>query len=238
MQMFDSSRYEPARWIRLMLGLYCGILVLTAQAEVPDYSPYSQAKSNQLYNRLFCDSLSGYRQLATVSHDKAWQVLFSDPADITQLGRLAQSPTASSCQQLLAYHLLHKLNASPQKTRLLGVVVEVAFDDGMDTLAAYRDGHVFYIHRDGKIKTITKNDRRLSGNLHKLFQEAQLVVENTQYWPKSRLNPPPPGQVRLSFLASDGIHFGQGSMHQLELNPLAGPVLTAATELLVKLTSQ
>lgn len=230
------SRLYAAKGIQLVLGLYCGMCAFNASAKVPVYSPYQQVKSNLLYNRLFCDSVSNYRKFEKHNNILARTVLSMKPPTTKGLTRLVQSTSASSCQKLLAYNLLRQQNISlQQKTRLLGVVVEVAFDNGMDTLAAYRDGHVYYIHRDGKVQTIKKDGMGLTAKVHKLFQEAQLVVENTQYWPKQRLGPPSAGQVRLSFLASDGIHFGEGSMNQLELNPLAGPVLTAATELLVKL---
>lgn len=233
--MLVLSRLYNARWLLLFIILYCGLHVLTAQAKSPVYSPYRQAKSNQTYNSLFCDSLSAYQKSVTHNNVLSRTVLFSQPADLARLVQLTQSSSATSCQKLLAFHLLHQLKAKPSKTTLLGVVVEVAFANGLDTLAAYRDGRVTYIHRDGKVDAIRKVDTSMSNTIHKLFQEAQRVVENTQYWPEQRLGPPQAGQVRISFLASDGIHFGQDSMNHLELSPLAGPVLTAATELLIKI---
>lgn len=249
--MFVLSRFEIAKVIWVVVCLFCGMTAVTAQAKnttsakttgpakTKAHAPYSQVNSNALYNQLFCDNLVAYRQSVIRKNVLARTVLFLDSPDIVRLTRLTQSPSASSCQKLLAFHLLHKLHAAlPQKTSLLGVVVEVAFDNGQDTLVAYKNGHVVYIHRNGKVQAIKKADTKLSGAIHKLFQESQILMEKTQPWPEQRLGPPDPGQVRISLLTSDGIHFGQGSMKRLELNPLAGPVLTAATELLIKLASK
>lgn len=45
------------------------------------------------------------------------------------------------------------------------------------------------------------------------------------------------GNVRLTFLVADGLYFGEGPHAVLERDGMAGPVLAAATALLVAVTS-
>jgi len=108
----------------------------------------------------------------------------------------------------------------------------------MVTLAAYRDLHVRYIGHTGKVKDVPKPNAKVAAVVHKLFREAQPIIEKIGPWPKGRLPPPAAGVVRLSFLVNNGLYFGQGSMSTLARSPLAGPGLTAAAELLIKATGQ
>ena len=67
----------------------------------------------------------------------------------------------------------------------------------------------------------------------RLFAASEHIVSRIGPWDKPRLGPPNPGNVRLSFLVSDGLYFGEGPMAVMQREPLAGPVIQEATELLL-----
>jgi hypothetical protein len=91
---------------------------------------------------------------------------------------------------------------------------------------------VRYINQTGKMSIIEGQVPELIDKITKLFDAAKPLVARIGPWDKDRLPPPTKGNVRLSFLVSDGLYFGNGPMEQLSRDPLGGPVLLAAAELL------
>ncbi|MBI1423282.1 MAG: hypothetical protein GC149_07440 [Gammaproteobacteria bacterium] len=202
------------------------------------YTPYKDTATDTIYNLLFCDDLDLYRNNHKGPIEGTWQVLFSNPPEIKQLQALADDKSAESRLRILAFNRLIQQHVSIKQKELLGVIVEVGLDQGLDTLAAYKDMRVRYINRTGKLRVWEKHDPSIDAKIKKLFQEVQPIIEKIGPWDKARLPPPPAGQMRLTFLVSDGLYFGEGTMRSLGRSPLAGPVVTAATELLFELTRQ
>jgi hypothetical protein len=58
------------------------------------------------------------------------------------------------------------------------------------------------------------------------------VVEKIGPWGKPRLAAPKAGNIRLSFLVSDGLYFGEGPFELMQREPLAAPTIQKAVELL------
>jgi hypothetical protein len=63
-------------------------------------------------------------------------------------------------------------------------------------------------------------------------------VEKIGPWDKKRLAYPPKDTVRLTFLVSDGLYFGQAPSEVFFNDPMAGPVLKSAFQLMVYLMDQ
>jgi hypothetical protein len=69
--------------------------------------------------------------------------------------------------------------------------------------------------------------------VQRVFAAARVIVDRIGPWDKSRLPPPDrTGTVRLTFLVSDGLYFGQGPMNTMLADAAAGPVIAAAITLL------
>lgn len=221
---------------RILFLIVIVLLPVAVQAQDMKYTPYKAQATNILYNLLFCDDLSLYKTNHRGPVSGPWQALFAKPANVKKLQALANSTAAESRLRLLAFDVLKQRNALPKKKELLGVIVEVRLEHGLDTLAAYTDGRVRYINQSGKVLVWETHKPDIDMKLRKLFQEAQPIIEKIGPWGKPRLPPPGADQVRLTFLVSDGLYFGEGTMRDLSRSPLAGPVLTAATELLFALT--
>ena len=80
-------------------------------------------------------------------------------------------------------------------------------------------------------------DAAIREPVHVLFRQAlvaQPVVNKIGPWDKQRLPPPKAGNVRMTFLVSDGLYFGEGPFAVLQQDSLAGPVLSKATQLLLR----
>ncbi len=84
----------------------------------------------------------------------------------------------------------------------------------------------------------TTTDANVNQLIGDLFAKAMDVVKQIGPWDKPRLRNPTKGNLRISFLVSDGLYFGEGSMDVLFNDKLASPTLTAATSLMQYLTKK
>ena len=111
-----------------------------------NHSPYESDATNAIYDLLFCDDLELYRAKFEGEPEGPWKVIFAQPPSTDALRALATSSSVESRVRLLAFNALGQTAARAQKKELLGVVIEVGLDDGLDTLAAYRDLSARYIN--------------------------------------------------------------------------------------------
>ena len=196
------------------------------------FQPYPNAAANQIYGLLFCD----LPELFVNLRDQ-WPALFAKQPDEAALRTIAEDTSAEGRVRALAYGRLRELGKSIQPRILLGVVIEVALDAGLDVLAAYSEGGVRYINATGKMSIFEGDDHPVANEARALLAASQDVVNRIGPWDKARLPPPAAGRVRMSFIASDGLYFGEGQFEDLERDPLGGAVLNAATKLLAAITS-
>lgn len=196
------------------------------------FQPYADPAANDLYALLFCDEPNLFVNLS-----KHWPALFANPANAAALAAIAEDGGLEGRVRALAYARLRKIGQSVKPHIVLGAVIEVALDVGLDVLGAYCDGGVRYINATGKIAIFEGADQGLAAQARALLAAAQNVVNETGPFDKARLPPPAPGKARLSFIASDGLYFGEGEFEDLARDRLGGPVLGAATRLLVAITS-
>ena len=222
----------------MLLLIFALITSNSVYAQSLKYTPYNDPATDTIYNLLFCDDLALYKATHKGPIAGPWRVLFATPPDVKGLQALADSPTQESRLRILAFNQLKQHKQAPRKKVLLGVIVEVGLEHGLDTLAAYQDLRARYINQSGKMIIWESHAPQVDAKIRKLFQEAQPVIEKIGPWGKPRLSPPPAGMMRVTFLVSDGLYFGEGTMRELGRSPLAGPVVTAATELLFELTRQ
>lgn len=196
------------------------------------YAPYNQPEINQIYDLLFCDDLMAFspkpgEELAP------WQsVLFGGPVDAERVRTLAEDTTAEGRIRALAYNWLRAQGQPVPPKTLLGVIVEVPLDGGLDVLAAFSDHGVRYINQTGKLAVIEGGLPETDPIVVALLAAAQPVIARIGPSDQERLPPPRQGNFRLTFLVSDGLYFGEGPMPVMQRDPLAGPVINQATQLL------
>jgi hypothetical protein len=201
-------------------------------------TPYRNSAFNKLYNLLFCDDAALLRQSNGQTMTYPWNLLTSTGPSIEELKKLNTDKTAGTRAQILAANLLAASGHSLGSKDLMGVVIEVGLENGLDVLAAYKDGTARYINQAEKMivwDSPTMSSQILIDNL---FSAGEKVVNQIGPWKKPRLSQPANGTVRLSFLVSDGLYFGQGPFEVLSKDAMGGPVIQAATQLMIFLTAQ
>lgn len=201
-------------------------------------SPYRNETLDKIYNLLFCDQPELFRPSNGQANTHPWDVFFAASPDADALQKLAEDADAESRTRLLAYAMLMNMGIKPQQRELLGVVIEVGLEGGLDVLAAYDDGTARYINQTGAMVIWEAPTSASNALLDRLFAGSEVVVSKIGPWNKPRLSQPGNGDVRLNFLVSDGLYFGQGPFDVLSNDPMGGPVIDAATKLMVFLTEQ
>jgi hypothetical protein len=202
------------------------------------HSPYKEPATNTIYDLLFCDDLELYRAGFAGEPTGPWQILFAKPPDPDALAVLASDAVEESRLRILAFNALDQQTKVTHPRELLGVIIEVGLDGGVDTLAAYQDLRARYINYSGKMIIWETREPTVDEKIRNLFAAAERVVEKIGPWTEPRLPPPANGLMRMTFLVSDGLYFGQGPLEALQQDPLAAPVVVSATEILLELTSR
>ena len=216
-----------------LLRLFGIGLAVSAQAnalELP--SPYKEDSVNFMYNLLFCDDPSLFNKTNDGKPTYWEEALFMNPNEKGIRG-LAENAGEESRIRVLAYNWLRENKKPLEKGILLGVIVEVPLEGGLDTLAAYSDGRVRYINQTGKLTVVELGG---SADIEKLAKElvdvSVPVVQKIGPWEKDRLPPPEKGNIRMTFLVSDGLYFGEGPLEIMQNEPMAAPVINKAIQLL------
>jgi hypothetical protein len=162
-------------------------------------------------------------------------------AAIAALRAVLAMPDAESRQALQAWHALRELGEAPaagEAKRVLGVVLEVHIDAGLDVLAAYADRHARFLSHAGKMIVWDTREPAMDERIDALVRAGQTVTDRIGPWTEARRGPPAKGDVRLNFLTPSGLHFGEGGFAALDRDPLAHPVIVAGTQLMQALTER
>ena len=198
-----------------------------SQMRYPATSP-----ANAVYNLLFCDDLEPFRP-KSLDGAADWQVALFGPEDAAKVAALANDTAAESRVRALAFAWLRAHNIATPKGIVLGFVLEVALDQGLDVLAAYADGSVRYINRTGKMTLIEPGaSAEAAAYARRLLAISQPVVDQLGPWDQPRRPPPAPPNVRLNFVVSDGLYFGEGPFDFMQQDGRAGPLIQEASQLL------
>jgi len=187
---------------------------------------------NFMYDLLFCDDITLLKNISPPPYDYPWDVLFSETVNPAELQKLIDDNNAESRIKILAYNKLLAEGQKIDKKELLGIIIEVGLDNGLDVLASFRDGRARYINQTGAMIIWETPDENSTTITNELFNRGLNVVKAIGSWDKPRRPPPKKGMVRITFLVSDGLYFGEGPMNVLFSDPLTGPVLTTGMELM------
>lgn len=137
---------------------------------------------------------------------------------------------------LQAWQFLRSVGIQPDASiagQALGVVVEVTVDGAHDVLAAYADGSVRYLNHAGGATILDDVPPEVAVKAAAVLAAGQVLADQIGPWTEPQLPELSVGQMRLTVLTRGGPHFGQGADEVLGRDVMAGPLLAAATELLV-----
>jgi hypothetical protein len=231
--MFQLRRWSASTMFKkLIAALGIGMAATGSVSAVEGYKPYAEPHVNFLYNLLFCDDISLFKTPEAQAAGGVLGTLLAEPPDKTTLRKIADDPANEGRVRALAYNRLRAASEKVPEKKLLGVIVEVRLEQGLDVLAAFSEGGVRYLNQSGKVAIFEGDENSVAGLAKELIAVSQPVVDQIGPWDKQRLPPPKAGNVRLTFLVSDGLYFGEGAFDLLQRDPMAGPVLAKASQLL------
>ena len=197
--------------------------------------PYKDNAINLIYELLFCDRLDLYHEKYQGIQGPPWSTILDDNPDLEALSRIAEDDTQESRVRMLAFNLLRAANKEVPQKILLGTIIEMHFPDGLDTLAVFADGSVRYINHTAKLAIVDSTSTVFHEEIQQVIATSKPIVKAIGPWDKVRLPEPKKENVRMTFLVSDGLYFGEGPMDVIQKEKMAAPLINAATSLLVKL---
>ena len=205
------------------------------------YAPYAGTNANFIYNLLFCDDPDAYRPLEGKT-PAPWQtLLFSERVDAGAVRALAEDTATESRVRALAYNLLRANSQPILKQELLGVIVEVGLEGGLDTIGVYADGiSVRYINHSGKLAIFEDGGPAIAPVVARIIAASRARVANFLPREENRKPPPAKGHGRVTFLGSGGMCHSEGPItvvqRQLYFGEGLGTILAQTTELIQVIT--
>lgn len=202
--------------------------------QVVRHHPYRDELADRLYNLMFCDDLElARREPEPLSGP--WRVLMGAPPRSSALQTIAAAEGADSRARALAASMLRGRGASIVRPCTLGVIVEVALPEGLELLAAYADGVVRYLDASGEAIMFDGAPLSAQALARAMVGHGAAFCERRNAWPGPRLPPPRSGELRITILATDGLHFIEGSFAALQADADIAAIIGRATRLLRKL---
>ena len=139
--------------------------------------------------------------------------------EMAEAGRLLRAVTLVSNEarvRLWAWHNLRQLGKYPSPDlarQVLGVIIEVPYEDRLDVVAAYADGTARYINHQGGMIVWDRQDEIITPRVMSVIRETQPYGAPQE----DRLDEPvAPDEVRLNVLTPGGIYVWQGIPSQNE----------------------
>jgi hypothetical protein len=148
---------------------------------------------------------------------------------------LAEDPATESRVRLWAWTALRKLGERPSalhEGEILGVVLEVPVDDGVDVLAAYADGRVRFL---GSADQLVVREAETTPAIEDMIGEGRVLLA-TPAAPR-RLDPVAEGHVRLTGLSAAGVHQVEVPWSEVEGDAPYAALFVASARVLEETTS-
>lgn len=202
-------------------------------------SPYKDATTNLLYNLLFCDDLELFRKQAPNVVGYPFDILFAKGSSLADIQKVSEDSTIDPRIRVLACNELMARGEKPARKQLFAVIIEIGFEEGPDVLAVFNNCTARYINQSGKILVWeTTTDETANKLVADIFENCSEAMDGLGPWGKPRRPQPTKGAVRLNFLVSDGLYFGEAAADVLFNDGDTGPLLNAATRLLEYITTK
>lgn len=169
-----------------------------------------------------------------------YQTLFGDlplqPGEEPQT--ILATPGLEARRYLQAWHALRSRGAAvpPEKQKeLLGVVVEVGLEQGVDAVAAYADYSARYLNFSGAAVIWDTPEPAMNARIDALFEAGRTIINIIGPWDQERPAPVDRGMARINLLSPGGLYFGMGPWPEFAQDPLAAPAFQTAQQLMVAL---
>ncbi len=157
------------------------------------------------------------------------------PDAISLWQEILAMPNLESLHYAQAWHFLRSYGVHPDPSvakDLLGVVLEVPMEGGLDVLAAYADHHAAYFNFNGSATLWLRPDQSLDPLIDSVLYEGAQIIQRIGVWKEPRRPAPALGDIRINLISPAGLHFGEGPMKLATENPMTKPIWVASTALL------
>ena len=115
---------------------------------------------------------------------------------------------------------------------MIGMVVEVGLDAGLEAVAAYRDHSARYFNHTGAAVIWDTDTPKINAQIEPFLAVAQTVGENTEPFYEDHPSPPDRGMMLINVLTPGGIHIGMGRMGAMQGDPMGAAVTQTAIGLM------
>ncbi len=200
--------------------------------------PYRDSWVNFMYQLLFCDDLELYKVNTEGAPPYPLNVIYDQDSPVEELqGIVANRELDPRCRILASERLLKETGESIEAYELLAVIVEVANNGGLDTLAAFCDGTARYINYTEKMLVYEDQDEEVEALTDDLFNKSIEVVNGLAWFADERDGVlAHEGDLRMTFILTDGRCVTDLGYEEMLEDPAAREVFQAAGMLLSKLT--
>ena len=223
---------------RILKSIGIGSVAMASSCSHPQDRPYKDEITAFIYDLLFCDRLELFKQNHKGPLVPPWSILFADKPDLDAVAVISTDKAQEARIRMLAFNLLRAEHCKVEQKELLATIIEVGLPHGLDTLAVFAEGGTRYINHSGKMVIVEGKPNPFEAEIKQVLAASQPIVAAIGPWDKERLTPPKNGMIRMTFLVSDGLYFGQGPMEAMQKEKMAAPLINAATDLLVKLVQR
>ena len=146
------------------------------------YRPYSEPHLNFLYNLLFCDDIALFKNEGNVKGEGPWPALLGEKVDLNALRAIAEDETNEGRVRAIAFNRLRATGETVPVKKLLGVIIEVPLQQGLDVLAAFSEGGVRYINQSGKVVIFEGGGHPAESVAKELIAVSQPLVNQCGPW--------------------------------------------------------
>jgi hypothetical protein len=189
-----------------------------------------------LYNSLFADNPDNFTNLK--EHKAISWIYESKTPTIDELENIANDNSVESRLKFLAlYTALRQGLKIPHKT-YFGTVLEVPMEGGYDVLAFYSDSRARYYNYSGKAVIYEGGRADVDDTIANANSMAIQVCNVLAPWEKERLPKPKGDVIRISFLVSDGLYFGNSSIKTIGNDQMASAIFGKGAEVMKALLSE
>jgi len=152
---------------------------------------------------------------------------------------LDKTESSESRQKYIAWKRLRELSVSPDESiakEVLGYVIEVGMDAGVDYLAVYADNSARYFNYSGK-KAIYENANidDLNDEIQHLIGVCGEMVKKLGVYNGKRRPPPAKNMVRVNFLTPSGLFFGEGPFSALANDDFSRDLIALSRSVMSKI---
>jgi hypothetical protein len=142
---------------------------------------------------------------------------------------------------LLAWYMLREYDVLPaleEAQKILGIVIEVRLEMGIDYLAAYPDNVAIYFNQGGaQVRYMHCDDQAINDTIQKLMPLCGQAVKHFKRVPEKRRATVGSAfhATRINLLTPSGLHVIEGAMSDLHYDPVTKDILAQGVALMLAL---